>query len=83
MLKQVFEWSRGILFLTRDVADLQSQERDVREEIDQIHDSLIDLAHRIERLSERERLEREKNLLQLENAVLKLERRLPPGKSGK
>jgi uncharacterized coiled-coil DUF342 family protein len=57
--------------------------REVREEIDQMHDSLIELSHRVERLSERERLEREKNLLQLENAILKIERRLPPSKPGK
>lgn len=35
------------------------------------------LASAIERIGERERLEREKNLLQLENAILRLERRLP------
>jgi hypothetical protein len=38
------------------------------------------LASAIERLGERERLEREKQLLQLENALLRIERRLPPAK---
>ena len=41
------------------------------------------LVSAIERIGERERLEREKNLLQLENAILRLERRLPPPKPPK
>jgi len=34
-------------------------------------------------LSERERLEREKYILQLENSILRLERRLPTGRPPK
>jgi hypothetical protein len=41
------------------------------------------LASAVERIGERERLEREKQLLQLENALLRIERRLPPAKPPK
>jgi hypothetical protein len=41
------------------------------------------LSSEIERLSDHEKLEREKLVLQLENALLRIERRLPPGKSSK
>jgi hypothetical protein len=57
--------------------------RQVREEIDQIQDSLIELGHRFELQSERERFEREKLALAMENALLQIERRLPPPPKGK
>ena len=51
---------------------------------------LDDLADKAERLSfevryvsDREKLEREKLVLVLENAILRLERRIPPGKPPK
>ena len=46
--------------------------------MDEVQRALNQLAHNFELLSERERLEREKHLLQLENAILRLGRRLPP-----
>jgi hypothetical protein len=49
----------------------------------EVQRALNELAHGFEHLSERERLEREKQLLQLENTMLRLERRLPPAKPPK
>ena len=43
----------------------------------------IKMARDFEHLADREKLEREKLVLQLDNAILRLERRLPPGKSSK
>ena len=46
-------------------------------------DKLEKLAFEVQRINDREKLEREKLVLQLENALLRIERRLPPGKSSK
>jgi hypothetical protein len=45
--------------------------------------ALNQMARNFQHLADREKLEREKLVLQLENAVLRIERRLPPGKSSK
>jgi hypothetical protein len=65
------------------VAELQTEMRQVREEIDRIQDRLIDLSHKLELQSERERFEREKLAMAMENALLRIERRLPPATEGK
>src|SRR5438046_2913409 len=49
----------------------------LRKDMDAAQDQLTQLAREFDFLRERERLEREKYLLQLENAILRLERRLP------
>jgi hypothetical protein len=49
----------------------------------EVQRALNQMAHDFEHLADREKLEREKLILQLENAMLRLERRLPPGKSSK
>ena len=51
--------------------------------MDDVQQALNRLAHNFELLSERERLEREKYILQLENSILRLERRLPTGRPPK
>ena len=62
---------------------MRKEVTELREEMDDVQRALNQLVHNFELLSERERFEREKHLLQLENAVLRLERRLPPGKPPK
>ena len=48
------------------------------------NEAVRQLAFEIQRINEREQDEREKPLLQMENAILRLERRLPaPGESKK
>ena len=56
---------------------------ELRRELQQTNALLIDLAHKVERLSERERLEREKFELKVENALLRFERLLPPAKESR
>jgi hypothetical protein len=46
-------------------------------------DNLEKFSFEVQRLNDREKLEREKLVLQLENALLRIERRLPPGKASK
>ncbi len=51
--------------------------------MDEVQRAVSQLARDFEHLADREKLEREKLVLQLENAILRLERRLPPGKPPK
>ena len=81
MLKQLLEYVQRLVLLALET----KQNRDV---IEQLQERVADLTEKvqilaagIERIGERERLEREKNLLQLENAILRLERRLTSAKS--
>jgi hypothetical protein len=43
--KQIFEWSRGILFLTRDVAELQAEMKEVRAELRESQLRINELVH--------------------------------------
>jgi hypothetical protein len=81
--KQLFELLRGALFLGRDAVELRREVTHLREEMAEVQQALNQLAHNFEHLADREKLEREKLVLQLGNALLRLERRLPPGKSSK
>ncbi len=83
MWKQLFELLRGALFLGRDAVELRREITRLREEMDEVHGALNQLAHDFEHLSDREKLEREKLLLQIENARLRVGRRLPSGKPQK
>jgi len=78
--KQLFELLQGALFLGRDVVQLRREVEQLRKEMTDVHLALNQIAHSFEHLSEREKLEREKWVLNLENAFLRLERRLPTGK---
>ena len=77
MLKQVFDYVQQLLLLVRDGQKSREDIEELRRELQQTNALVIDLSHRLERLGERERLEREKLALQLENALLRFER-LPP-----
>lgn len=60
MWKQIFEFIRGVVFVTRDLAEVRSELKQLRQEFDEVQRALNTLAHTIELMSERERLEREK-----------------------
>jgi hypothetical protein len=81
--KQLFELLRGALFLGRDAVELHREVTHLREEMVEVQRALGQLARDFEHLAGREKLERDKLVLQLENAMLRLARRLPPGKSAK
>jgi hypothetical protein len=50
----------------------------LRHEFEEMQRALNKVAHDLELLNQREQLEREKHLLMLKNALLRMERRLPP-----
>ena len=77
MLKQLYEIIRSAFLLTHDVQENRREIEELRRELAQVEDKL----HQIALLLQQERGEREKMALQLENTLLRMERRLPPGKT--
>ncbi len=94
MWKDLIEFTKAVFFLQRDTQQnkedikkcernieiLQQDVKDIRKEFAKLTVILERLAFEIQRVSDRETSEREKIVLQLENEMLKFERRLPQGK---
>ena len=83
MFKQLAEFVTSLLFLARDTRENKQAITQLRREMDEMATAVEKLSFEVQRINDREKLEREKLVLQLENAVLRIERRLPPGKSSK
>jgi hypothetical protein len=81
--KQLFELLRSAIFLGRDVVELRRDVELLRRDLTDVQQVLKQLAGDFDKLNDRERLEREKLLLQLENSILRFERRLPPPRTSK
>ena len=79
MLKQLFELIRSVFLLTNDVQENRKQIESVRRDLAEVEDKL----HQLALLLQHERNEREKLALQLENTLLRFERRLPPPRSSR
>lgn len=94
MWKQIFDYAKEIVFLTRetqenksDIKEQKSEIKEIRAEVKQLRtdfNNLVLLVQQfsfdIQNVSNREEAEREKLVLRLENEMLKFERRLPQGK---
>ena len=80
MFKQLAELVTSLLFLARDTRENKDAITQLRRELDELVTAVEKLSSEIQRLNDREKLEREKLVLQLENTLLRLERRLPPGR---
>ena len=78
MLKPLFEFVRQALFLQQDVRQLKEDIAGLERGLHDTNEAVRQLAFEIQRMNEREKL-----VLQLENAILRLERRLPPGPESK
>jgi hypothetical protein len=83
MLKPLVEWISGFLYLAKETRDNSRDIHKLREEFDLLARRVEELAVEIQYVSEREKLEREKLVLQLENALLRMERALPQNPSRK
>ena len=86
MLRGLYDLSRQIIFLARDmqqskleIGELQDEMKSVRQELRQLQEDVRMLALTLRHSMERERQEREKLTLALENQLLRFERRLGPG----
>ena len=94
MWKDLIEFTKAVFFLQRDTQQnkddikkcerntekLQQDVKEIRQEFAKLTVIVERLAFEIQRVSDRENSEREKMTLQLENEMLKFERRLPSGK---
>ena len=83
MFKQLLEFVRQALFLQHDVARLKEDVKDLETRLHETNDAVRQLAFEIQRIGERERHEREKFMLKIENVLLRFERLLPPGTDSK
>ncbi len=79
MLKQLYELAKQLLSLTRDTEDNKSQIREVQQQIKTLTAVAQRLEYELRQLREHDAHEREKMALQLENAMLRFERRLMSG----
>lgn len=78
MFKQIFDVFTGLLVLVRDVQELRHENETLKSHLAELKIAVTALSKHVEALESRERLEREKLLLQLENVVV---RQLPPSGS--
>jgi len=94
MWKDILQFGKDLILLTRETqqnkADIKKGEdktvalerevNDLREDFNKLVHLVHQLSFDIERVSNREEAERKNLALQLENEMLKFERRLPQGK---
>lgn len=94
MWKQIYEYTKDFLILSRETqenkADIKEQKAEIRELRSEVKKLQTDfnnpllvvqkLSFDIEKIDEREQGERREMALKLENEMLKFERRLPQGK---
>ena len=80
MFKQLGELLTSLLFIARDTRENKEALTQLRREMNELATAVEKLSFEIQRSHDREKLEREKLVLQLENSILRLERRLPSGK---
>ena len=76
MWKQLAELLAGLVSVAKDTRENKAAIADMRREMHELAGLVEALSTEVRHISDRERLEREKQRLQLENAFLKLERRL-------
>jgi hypothetical protein len=83
LLKAFSDWIAGFIFFARETRENTRAIGELREEIDEMSIRLEKLDGALRLVAQHDQSEREKLVLQLENALLKLERRLPESKSSR
>lgn len=83
MFRQLYELARNLLFLTEDLQRTKTELKELREEVRDLAETVRDLKYKVRQNRADGEHAHEKLLLQLENALLKFERRLPAGGSGR
>ena len=83
MFKHLVDLITSLLFLARDTRENKEAIASLRRETDELTSMVEQLSFEVRRISDREKLEREKLSLQLENAHLRFERLLPSVKDTK
>jgi hypothetical protein len=77
MLKQFVEYVLDLLNTARDTRSNKEAIAQLRREFDELTKAVERISFQLRGLREEERLEREKLVLQIENALLRMEKRLP------
>lgn len=78
MWKSLYDYARRLLAL-KDQTDKNTEDiKEILVELKQMAEGLRDIRYEIRRMNDLEQHEREKLMLQLDNALLRFERRLPP-----
>ena len=78
MISQILGYLRDLLFLAHDMRENKASIKKLEEEVSLLIKTVEKLSYEMEHLREVERLEREKLILQLQNALARFELRLPP-----
>jgi hypothetical protein len=78
MLKQFVEYLLDLLNTARDTRANKEAITDLRKELDELARTMARFSFELRSLREEERHEREKLVLRVENALLRIERLLPP-----
>lgn len=78
MLKQLFDYVHRLLLLAHETKRNRDDLEELRADLQRTNELVLDLSSKLERLAGQEKLEREKFALQLENALLRFEKLLPP-----
>ena len=81
MWKQLFDLAKKIAFLAQDTQKNKADIKDLQHQIEELTETVRQMAYDIQRDRENESHEREKLLLRLEVALLRSERRALTGKS--
>jgi hypothetical protein len=79
MFKQIYALARQLVTLMQDVQQLKAEHKEFRQDLRVLVEIVRQLKYEQQRDRENATHEREKLLLRLENALLRFERRLPPG----
>jgi len=77
MLKRFAEWVGAWIFLARDTKENKNDISELRLQLNELSDTVREMSLELRLLSEREKNEREKFMLQVENALLRVGRQLP------
>ncbi|MBM3841297.1 MAG: hypothetical protein FJ398_25760 [Verrucomicrobia bacterium] len=83
MLKPIAEYILDLLSIARDTRANKEAIADLRKEVSQLALAVERISVELRSQREAERLEREKMMLRVENALLHFERQLPSGKQPK
>lgn len=70
-----------MLLLSHETRENRAEVKEMQQALDSLANAIERLTYDVRRIEETEKFEREKLAMQLEIALLRFERRLPPGKS--
>lgn len=77
-MKQILATIKNLILLTEETTRNRKDIEDLQKQMKEVWSALERLTYEVKRTDDREQSEREKLVLQLENRLLKFERRLKP-----